>query len=143
MTGFRQEIISDENGKTYNLYGAEKEGETSDYTGRFTLATTLIPRSKTDGLLTYKRISKMTLIFRGEVSGNATIESKADYAADWSAVGTGASPTGIVSLVSSADFNWVELACDIRCRHLLLQISATNRFQFVGVMFHYEEDDQR
>ncbi len=136
VTGFRQEIVSDASGYTYNLYGAEKEGETSDYTGFFTLGTTLTTDSKTDGLLEFKRVNKVTLIFRGETTGTALLQIKADFAGEWTDIGT-------VTLTSTADYTWLELPCDLRFRHAQIKISATNRFKFVGILFHYEPDGQR
>jgi len=137
LSGFLTEICGDSSGYTYDLYGSDKEDESTDYTSYFVLASTL-SENKAEGVKFYKRCTSMTLIFRGEGGGTADITANLDSTGSWVKVGSGS-----VSLASSSEWNWIDLPCDLRFRHLQLKISTSYRFQFVGVIFTYALDGER
>lgn len=125
-------IAADLAGYTFQLMRSETDdGET--YTGYFVISTDLTNKQS---LAFYKRILDLHLYFRSESSGTATIYVKRDSEASWQTIGT-------VSLTGTADIVILHLAPDIRGKHFLFKISATNFFRCLGVLFEYLPESLR
>lgn len=131
-TGTLIVICSDYSSYTYQLQRSETDdGET--YTAYFVISTDLTNKQ---GLSYYKRILDLHLYFRSESAGTAIIEVKRDNEATWQSVGT-------VSLTGTEDIIVKHLAPDIRAKHFLFKISATNFFRFLGCLFEYLPEEMR
>jgi hypothetical protein len=140
VVGFALDLVSDYSGYTFDLHAAEMDNKES-YTGHFVLSTDLLMQVMAKrhgiGLRTFKRIEEMLLFFRKEAeSDTAAVHAKCDGETSWSSVGT-------VSLHGTKDDVSVSLPCDLRARHFLIKISATNRFRFLGVIFGFIPDGKR
>ena len=131
-TGTALFVCADLSGYSFQLMRSETDdGET--YTAYFTISTDLTNKQ---GLAFYKRILDLHLYFMSEDSGMATIYVKRDSEAEWQTVGS-------VSLAGSTDIIIPHLAPDIRAKHFLFKISASNMFRFLGVLFEYLPEDLR
>lgn len=128
------DIASDYSGHSWNLYGAETDAGNS-YTGYCVLSTDLAEKQV---LSEFKRINNARFIFEREASGTVTVSVKQDTASSFESVGS-------VDLtdITLPKFVFVDLPMDVRARHFLIKMSATNRFRFVGAIFSYEFDDDR
>jgi hypothetical protein len=125
-TGTLINICSDYSGYTYKLMRSETDdGET--YTAYFVISTDLANKQ---GLAYYKRILDMDLYFNNEDSGTATISVKRDNETSWVSLGS-------VSLAGDDDIIIKHLAVDVRAKHFLFKISASNHFEFLGVLFQF------
>lgn len=125
-TGTKINICSDYSGYTYKLMRSETDdGET--YTAYFVISTDLANKQ---GLAYYKRILDMDLYFNNEDSGTATISVKRDNETSWVSLGS-------VSLAGDDDIIIKHLAVDVRAKHFLFKISASNHFEFLGVLFQF------
>ena len=125
-TGTLINICSDYSGYTYKLMRSETDdGET--YTAYFVISTDLANKQ---GLAFYKRILDMDLYFNNEDSGTATISVKRDNETSWVSLGS-------VSLAGDDDIIIKHLAVDVRAKHFLFKISASNHFEFLGVLFQF------
>jgi len=125
-TGTLINICSDYSGYTYKLMRSETDdGET--YTAYFVISTDLANKQ---GLSFYKRILDMDLYFNNEDSGTATISVKRDNETSWVSLGS-------VSLAGDDDIIIKHLAVDVRAKHFLFKISASNHFEFLGVLFQF------
>lgn len=134
VVGFPLDICSDYSGYTYNLHAAENDA-TEEYTGKVILTTDLAEKQ---ALPFYKRVTNMQHIFRREGTGTALIEVKEDNGANWQSQGS-------VALTSDngEEILRIEQPCDLRARHFLLKISATNLFRYLGTIFDFELDGDR
>jgi len=131
-TGTNLFICGDYSGYTYQLMRAETDdGET--YIGYFVLTTDLANKS---GLSYYKRILDIDLYLKSESAGTIEIYVKRDSEASWVSLGS-------VSLIGAEEIIIKHLAVDIRAKHFLFKISATNAFRFLGVLFEYLPEDMR
>lgn len=132
---YRRDLCADYSGYTY---GSHYSGLDSDdvYTGYAVLGTDFSQQKGTQAALYYKRLLKMTLIFRREAGGTAEIGLKRDFESTWQSVGS-------VSLAGDTEILWTELNCDYRARYFWLKISADNDFRFIGVVFHYVPEGTR
>lgn len=125
-TGTKINICSDYSGYTYKLMRSETDdGEA--YTAYFVISTDLANKQ---GLSFYKRILDMDLYFNNEDSGTATISVKRDNETSWVSLGS-------VSLAGDDDIIIKHLAVDVRAKHFLFKISASNHFEFLGVLFQF------
>jgi hypothetical protein len=125
-TGTLINICSDYSGYTYKLMRSETDdGEA--YTAYFVISTDLANKQ---GLSFYKRILDMDLYFNNEDSGTATISVKRDNETSWVSLGS-------VSLAGDDDIIIKHLAVDVRAKHFLFKISASNHFEFLGVLFQF------
>jgi len=125
----RMDIAGDYSGYTYNSHNADLD-DGAAFTGYAVLSTDFSGAKGSPDLDVYKRLTGMTLYFRNEGSGTATVSVKRDLESDWQTAGT-------VSLSGTQDILRQQLNCDYRARHYLLKISAANPFRFVGVVFYY------
>lgn len=133
VVGFPLDLASDYDGYTYDLHQAELD-DSASYTGSLVLSSALLQQKEALG--EYKRISYLQLSFRRKGSGTALVEAKQDNQSDWQTVGS-------VDMTGSAEILTLDLPCDLRAKHLLLRISGTNAFSFLGVIYDYEWDGDR
>jgi len=111
----------------YSLHDSTKDAG-SEFTGFFVMATDLAGGKD---LLTYKRLLQMTFYFRAEGhDGDITVSIQKDRSGSYQSVGT-------VTPAGSGNLRIVQVPCDVRARHFLIKISATQRFRFLGVIFDY------
>lgn len=123
-TGTKINTCSDYSGYTYKLMrSALDDGDT--YEGYFVISTDLTNKR---GLAYYKRILDLWLYFNKEDSGSVDVYVKRDSEPDWQTVGT-------VTLTGTDDIVIKHLAPDIRGKHFLFKISASNHFEFLGCLF--------
>lgn len=123
-TGTLINICSDYSGYTYKLMRSETD-DGEEYTAYFVISTDLTNKQ---GLAYYKRILDLWLYFNKEDSGSANVYVKRDSEPDWQTVGT-------VTLTGTDDIVIKHLAPDIRGKHFLFKISASNPFEFLGCLF--------
>jgi len=125
-TGTKINICSDYSGYTYKLMRSETD-DGEEYTAYFVISTDLTNKR---GLAYYKRILDLWLYFNKEDSGSANVYVKRDNEPDWQTVGT-------VTLTGTEDIVIKHLAPDIRGKHFLFKISASNHFEFLGALFEW------
>ena len=131
-TGTKLYIGSDYSGYTYVQQGSETDdGDT--YTAYFVISTDLTNKQ---GLAFYKRILDLHLYFNGYDGGTVTVEVKRDSETTWQSVGT-------ITLNDDEDIIIEHLATDIRAKHFLFKLSATNYFAFLGCLFEYIRGEMR
>ena len=131
-TGTRKVICSDYSGYTYQTQASETDdGET--YTSYFVISTDLTNKQ---GLAYYRRILDLHLYFKNQISGTATIEVKRDSEPAWQDVGE-------VTLTGAEEILVKHLACDIRAKHFLFKLSATNRFKYLGQLHEFIVEGDR
>ena len=133
--GSALDICGDYSGYTYNSHNSLQDNG-SDFTGYAIIATDFSHAKGTPYLDVFKRLTAITVFFRNEGSGTATIELKRDMETTWQSVGTS-------SLSGSTDILWDRMDVDYRARHFQLKISGSNPFRFVGVIFHYVPQSYR
>lgn len=134
VVGFPHDVGSDYSGYGYDLHNAETDnGE--DYTGKLVLSTDL---SDKKSLSEFKRSSGGEFYFHGEGSEDLEVNvyAKEDNAASWTSLGS-------ISLNGSAEIVSPHLPWDLRFKHLLLKLEATNRFRFIGCIFEFDWDGDR
>lgn len=134
IVGFPLDLVSDYSGYSWSLHQALTDCGSS-FTGSLVITTDLSDKTS---LSQYKRINGMHLYFRSEGAGEAIIEAKEDNELNWQSLKT-------IDLTSeeSQQIICVYLPCDLRARHFLLRVSASNSFRFLGVIFDYELDGMR
>lgn len=132
---YRLDICGDYSGYSYVSHASELDSEDA-YTGYAVLSTDFSQQKGGVSLLTYKRLLRMTLFFRRESAGTASISLKRDLEGSWQSVGN-------VTLSGDGEILWKTLDCDYRARHWLIKISGTNRFRFIGVIFDYVTEGMR
>jgi len=132
---YQVDLCADYSGYTYGSHSSSLDSG-DDFTGYAVLGTDFSQQKGTQAALYYKRLLKMTLIFRREAGGEADIYLKRDFESTWQDVGS-------VSLAGDTEILWTELNCDYRARHFWLKISGDNHFRFIGVMFHYVTEGTR
>lgn len=131
-TGTKINICSDYSGYTYKLMRSETD-DGEEYTAYFVISTDLTNKQ---GLAYYKRILDLELYFNKEDSGTATISVKKDNETTWEELGS-------VALTGDDDIIIKHLAVDVRAKHYLFKISASNHFEFLGALFQFISSGMR
>lgn len=124
---YRLDLCGNYSGNTYGLHNGDVNDAGAAFAGYAVLATDL---AGNQGLSYYKRLLKMKLYFRGQLSGTADIYIRRDHESGWQSAGS-------VSLAGSADIIVADLPCDYLARHFLLKVAGSNTFRFLGVIFEY------
>lgn len=141
VAGFPLDLCSDYSGYTHAMHAAETDdGEA--YTGHFVLSTDLL--EKVSGrrlgvsLGQYKRIEQIQAYFRRETAGSATITVKRDNEKVFQSLGS-----VVLSDETEPDIVVADVPCDVRGRHFLIKVSATNAMRFIGLIFDFLIDGVR
>jgi len=133
ISGFPLDLGSDYSGYTYALHNSEDDMGSS-LSRKGVLSTDL---SDKRSLIDFKRISLIRVLLKGQQTENTVALSiKRDSEDNWQSLGT-------ISLNSTSDIITEDLSADHRARHFLLKIEASNRFDFIGVFFDFEWDNDR
>lgn len=128
VAGFAIDICSDYNGKTYDMFRADKDAG-SDFTGKLIIATSLDAERKT--LHRKKRVNNgIDVYFKRQASGSVALEVKSDSEANWQSVGS-------ASLVDTdlPEIVVKHVPCDIRAKFFQFQLSSEDYFEFLGMSF--------
>ena len=124
---FRVDLVSDSSGNSYAAHEGDQDAAAS-YEGYFVLSTDLTQKQR---LNDYKRVLFMHLYFRrGGADDTVDIYARRDHKA-WETVSAGE------SLPTDQIMGEVVVPCDLRCKHLQVQIRAANHFEFLGVVFDF------
>ena len=129
LQDYRLDICGDFSGYTYNSHNAAQD-DSSDFTGYGVIATDLSSAKGTPALDIYKRLVAISVYFRREGGGTASVDLKRDMESTWQSVGS-------VDLTGSTEILWTRLDCDYRARHFQLKVSGSNPFRFLGAVFYY------
>lgn len=124
IAGFMPDLGGDYSGYMYALHANELDSGSS-YTRKFQLSTDLADKT---ALPYFKRLSYMWFWVEKRGNGTLSIEIKQDKESSWQTVGS-------VSLDGDTDVLVQGLDCDYLARHYTLQISSTNPFSLIGVVF--------
>lgn len=126
---YRLDICGDSSGYTWNSHNSEQDAG-SAYTGYAVVGTDFSSQKGTPLVDRFKRLVYVTVIFRREGAGTATIGLKRDFESSWQSLGS-------VSLEGSTEILWHKINADYRARYFSLKVSATNSFRFIGCIFYY------
>lgn len=139
--GFALDLCSDYDGYSYDLHAAEKDNA-DDYTGSFVLSTDLLERVLTKRFGTtlrqFKRLESIQLLMKEESSGTFEIDIKRDNRKAWESAGS-------VSLEYDAELDEGQerdiierqITPDMRAKHFLIKGSASNKFEFIGMILGF------
>lgn len=127
--GFRPNIGADYSGNVYRLNAAILENETEDYTGYFVLTTDLAGSQRIDY---FKRIVKLEVFYRPQPTGTLTVSIAKDFDDTFVAFDT-IDMTGTADMASAI----LTSSTNFRAKNFQIKMSATARFEFVGIIFHY------
>lgn len=131
-TGTKKVICSDYSGYTYRTQASETD-DGAEYVAYFVISTDLTNKK---GLAYYKRILDLHLYFKNQISGTVTVEVKRDSEPAWQEVGD-------VTLTGIEEILVKHLATNIRAKHFLFKLSATNKFKFLGCLFESIKEGNR
>ncbi|MGD8787026.1 MAG: hypothetical protein PVJ60_06350 [Phycisphaerales bacterium] len=144
--GFVLDLCSDADGYTYDLHAAELDaGE--EYTGYFVISTDMVQQlaQKRLGITlnTFKRLEYCRLWFYNESDSDAEaiFKVKRDTEPSWQTVKDDISlddSAGLNREIFPTEINLDEL--DLRARHFLLYVGASNAFRFVGMVLGFMND---
>jgi len=125
-TGTKLDICGDYSGYTFQL-NASLNDDGIAYEGYFVINSDL---SDNQGLSYYKRLLDIHLYFNKETSGSASVSVKRDNETTWLLLGS-------VVLTGDEDILVKHLAVDVRAKTFLFKISATNQFEFLGMILEF------
>jgi hypothetical protein len=140
VIGFPLDLAADFDGYTYCLHSAETDNGLG-YSGHFVLSTDMLIQQALkrygNALGQYKKLSKIRIFLKRQLSGDFTVEVKRDNEQNYQVVGN-------VDMFDSENRDVVEgeIDCDscgltLRAKHYLAKCGASSRFEFLGIMFGF------
>jgi len=126
---FPMDIVADSAGVIYQSH-ASNQDKGQDVGSYFTLTTTL----GTQDMGLFKRVLLIELLVGNDPGTLYTVEAQEDQTGIWQQVGAAAVIDG------QADIHRLVIPTDLRAKHLLLKISCSSPFRFLGVMFEFTPD---